>query len=223
MPVTQEEFTGMGGSVTISGTGEVLSVDKWSVTHNCDWKDSTDFQSAGKVQQVPGNQSLDISFELNLNKQQLLTIQGGVLCAGEYVEDLLLEDGEAIIFDCPVVSILNVKYDVPQADMVRLTITAKTHGDFSVNADTPEGAPVADFVGVPLTGAAPYEVAFTDLSTNHPTSWLWDFGDGTPGSENRNPKHIYASAIGSPFTVALTAANILGADDEIKVGYITVT
>jgi PKD repeat protein len=38
-------------------------------------------------------------------------------------------------------------------------------------------APVAAFSGTPTSGSAPLTVAFTDESTNTPTSWAWTFGD----------------------------------------------
>jgi PKD repeat protein len=53
------------------------------------------------------------------------------------------------------------------------------------------------------------EVTFTDTSTNTPTSWLWDFGDGNT-STLQNPVHTYA-ADGS-YTVNLTATNADGSD-----------
>ncbi|HET9519869.1 MAG TPA: DNRLRE domain-containing protein, partial [Candidatus Limnocylindrales bacterium] len=39
----------------------------------------------------------------------------------------------------------------------------------------PPPAPVANFSGTPTSGSAPLSVAFTDTSTNGPTSWAWDF------------------------------------------------
>jgi PKD repeat protein len=62
-------------------------------------------------------------------------------------------------------------------------------------------------------------VAFTDASTNTPTSWLWDFGDGSQ-STNQNPSHVYAAA--GTYTVALTATNVYGSGSLTKTGYITV-
>jgi PKD repeat protein len=65
--------------------------------------------------------------------------------------------------------------------------------------------PVANFSFV-TTGQT---VAFTDLSTNVPTSWDWDFGDGTT-SAGQNPVHIYANP--GAFTVCLIASTSCGAD-----------
>jgi PKD repeat protein len=50
-------------------------------------------------------------------------------------------------------------------------------------------------------------VQFTDTSTNSPTSYSWDFGDGTT-SNLPNPSHTYDSP--SIYTVKLTVANSSG-------------
>ncbi len=81
-------------------------------------------------------------------------------------------------------------------------------------------APVAQFSGTPLSGTAPLLVAFTDLSSNAPTTWAWTFGDGGVASA-QHPSHTYTTA--GTYTVALTASNAFGAHLETKVGYITVT
>jgi len=46
--------------------------------------------------------------------------------------------------------------------------------------------PVAAFSASPTSGSIPLKVQFTDQSTNNPTSWKWDFGDGTT-STTHNP------------------------------------
>jgi len=79
--------------------------------------------------------------------------------------------------------------------------------------------PVANFSGNPTSGAAPLAVAFTDLSTNGPTSWSWTFGDGGT-STAQSPSHVYG---GGTFTVSLTAVNPYGSDTETKNSYITAT
>ena len=78
-------------------------------------------------------------------------------------------------------------------------------------------SPVADFSGTPTSGPAPLIVHFTDASTNSPTSWSWDFGDGG-ASTAQNPSHTYAK--GGNHTVALTATNAGGSNACTKTGYI---
>jgi hypothetical protein len=79
--------------------------------------------------------------------------------------------------------------------------------------------PQANFTASPLAGNAPLSVQFTDLSTNDPTSWTWDFGDGTSGYD-QNPLHTYTTV--GIFTVTLTAGNGLGSDTLTKTAYINV-
>jgi len=81
-------------------------------------------------------------------------------------------------------------------------------------------APVADFSATPLSGDAPLLVDFTDNSTNSPTSWSWDFGDGG-SSTAQNPSYTYNNA--GTYTVSMTATNDCGSDTQTKVDYITVT
>ena len=68
-------------------------------------------------------------------------------------------------------------------------------------------------------GRAPLEVAFADLSSGHPTSWLWDFGDGTSSSE-RHPIHVYAA--GGSYDVGLVASDALGSDAETRTAAVEV-
>ncbi|HIH93808.1 TPA: PKD domain-containing protein [Methanosarcina acetivorans] len=80
--------------------------------------------------------------------------------------------------------------------------------------------PVADFNAAPLSGNSPLTVNFTDDSTGSPTSWFWDFGDGTNSTE-QNPSYTYTSA--GNYTVNLTVANAAGSDSEVKTDYISVS
>lgn len=79
--------------------------------------------------------------------------------------------------------------------------------------------PVAAFNATPLEGTVPLTVNFTDQSTNNPTSWEWDFGDGN-GSTEQNPEHIYQE--GGNYTVSLAVYNSGGSDIETKSNYIHV-
>ncbi|WP_161787140.1 GEVED domain-containing protein [Hymenobacter sp. IS2118] len=78
--------------------------------------------------------------------------------------------------------------------------------DYSVTLASNMSAPAAAFTTDGLltcTGC----VQFTDASQNLPTSWLWDFGDGTSSTE-RSPRHCYATA--GTYRVSLQATNAAG-------------
>ncbi|MGD0534336.1 MAG: PKD domain-containing protein [Methanoregula sp.] len=79
--------------------------------------------------------------------------------------------------------------------------------------------PVAGFSSNVSSGTTPLTVAFSDTSTNTPTSWNWSFGDGT-FSTVKDPEKTYASA--GNFTVNLTTANAEGTNTITKNDYITV-
>jgi len=66
-------------------------------------------------------------------------------------------------------------------------------------------------------------VQFTDQSTGTilPNVWVWDFGDGTPVSNLKNPVHTYSSA--GKYKVKLTVTNSIGAYSVKEIpDYITV-
>ena len=78
----------------------------------------------------------------------------------------------------------------------------------------------ADFTADVTSGDADLTVNFTDLSTGSPTSWDWDFGDGSSHSYDQNPTHVYTKA--GTYTVSLTVTNDSGSYSETKTDYITV-
>ncbi len=88
---------------------------------------------------------------------------------------------------------------------------------FPVSYGNTEG-PLTDFTAQPRTGSPPLTVYFTDLSTNGPTQYYWDFGDGSTSTE-KNPTHVY-NTVGS-FTVIHQSANFYGWGHSEKAGYIS--
>jgi PKD repeat protein len=80
-------------------------------------------------------------------------------------------------------------------------------------------APVASFTAIPLSGASPLSVTFTDSSTGSITDWLWDFGD-TATSTLQNPVHVYAAA--GFYTVKLTVTGPGGTNTKTQTSYIVV-
>ncbi len=85
---------------------------------------------------------------------------------------------------------------------------------------TPEiKAPTAEFRADPVSGFADLTVKFTDESTNKPTSWAWDFGDGH-SSKDQNPTNTYTKS--GNFTVKLIVSNSADSDEETKINLIVV-
>jgi PKD repeat protein len=89
----------------------------------------------------------------------------------------------------------------------------------TVNVNT--NAPTADFEASQTTVNVGGTVDFTDLSTDNPASWDWEFDGGSSvTSTDQNPSIVY-NTIGI-YTVALTATNIYGDDFAEKTNYIEV-
>jgi hypothetical protein len=76
--------------------------------------------------------------------------------------------------------------------------------------------PTASFTATPVNG---HKMQFMDTSTGNPTSWQWDFGDGTPSTDptttQQNPTHTYAA--GGPYSVKLTVTNAGGSNQTAQV------
>lgn len=62
----------------------------------------------------------------------------------------------------------------------------------------------AAFDIAPATGAVGQQISFLDRTTGSPTSWSWNFGDGTTSSQ-QNPVHVFKAA--GTYQVRLTASN----------------
>lgn len=64
------------------------------------------------------------------------------------------------------------------------------------------------------SGIFPLTVQFTDRSTGAPTSWAWDFGDGSAASTEQSPSHIYTST--GQYNVGLTVSDGSNSDTVTK-------
>jgi trimeric autotransporter adhesin len=92
--------------------------------------------------------------------------------------------------------------------------------DYTINIQPAIQQPVANFTANITSGTAPLSVQFSDQSTNTPTSWMWDFGNGQTSTQ-QNPVVTYHAA--GTYTVSLTATNAAGANTFTRTGYITVS
>lgn len=80
--------------------------------------------------------------------------------------------------------------------------------DYTIILESNSLPPVANFEA-DILDECQGSMQFTDLSTNLPTNWLWDFGDGNTSS-TQNPIHVYQEA--GVYTVTLTSGNNFGSD-----------
>jgi PKD repeat protein len=109
---------------------------------------------------------------------------------------------------------------------VTLTASNASGSDVMTKTDyitvTPPAAPVAGFTASATNITVGNSVAFTDQSTNNPTSWSWTFEGGTPATSTaQNPTVTYNTP--GVFDVTLIASNAQGNDTEAKVDYINVS
>jgi PKD domain len=86
--------------------------------------------------------------------------------------------------------------------------------NFTINILRP---PLASFTFV-LVSPTGRSVNFTDTSQHHPTSWVWNFGDGQT-STVQNPSHTYGAA--GSYTVKLIASNSIGSSEADQIVQIT--
>ena len=81
--------------------------------------------------------------------------------------------------------------------------------------------PDAQFTASATQGCSPLLVTFTDQSTNSPTKWEWNLGNGDiPDDTSKTPKTIYT--VPGTYTVSLKVTNASGSDPETKTAFITV-
>ena len=76
------------------------------------------------------------------------------------------------------------------------------------------GPLTAGFTTSNMTPIYQEAVTLTDTSTNQPTFWNWDFGDGTSSSV-QNPVHTFVGF--GTFTVQLIATNCTDSDTTTQV------
>lgn len=91
--------------------------------------------------------------------------------------------------------------------------------DYTVLVLPEHAAPRSGFLAnLPLSCSG--QVQFRDTTWSAPTSWHWDFGDGTT-STSANPLHAYAAA--GTYSVSLQASNAYGSTTATTGNYITVS
>ncbi|MGV3613027.1 MAG: PKD domain-containing protein [Fluviicola sp.] len=75
--------------------------------------------------------------------------------------------------------------------------------------------PKAQFTNTTASICEGGSVTFTNTSTNYPTSYSWNYGDGTPNGTTANPVHQYTTA--GTYTATLTVTNQWGSTTSLPV------
>jgi PKD repeat protein len=116
-------------------------------------------------------------------------------------------------------------YSTPSTHTVSLTVSNGSGSSTQTRTNYIAGylPIIADFTSNTQSGAAPLSVSFTDVSSNTPTSWKWEYRNATVGwtqfDTTQNPSFTFPAGI---YSINLTASNAGGSDYETKNNYLTV-
>ncbi len=119
-----------------------------------------------------------------------------------------------------------VVYNQPGTYSVTLQVSNSAGNDMItqqgyITVNAANLAPVANFSSDKISGAAPMQVQFTDISLNSPTAWSWFFEGGSPSTSSlQNPSVAYNNP--GNYTVTLTTSNSIGTDTKTVQAYIEV-
>jgi gliding motility-associated-like protein len=124
----------------------------------------------------------------------------------------------------PVQNAINGQHTYTVAGPYNVTLTNTFAGCTGtvIKAINVVGATTTAFTATNINGCQPpLTTQFTDQTTGGATSWLWNFGDGTPTSNQQNPQHTYTK-LGS-FTVTLTTSSAPGCSNTLtKTAFVNV-
>ncbi len=119
-------------------------------------------------------------------------------------------------------SLTEYTYNDLSGGLYCVTVT-DDNGCFDVECETVTtdgAAPVASFTADVTEGCDELTVSLTDLSSNNPDTWSWNFGDGSSLVADQNPTHTYDSP--GIYTIALTSENMYGGNTTSYEDYIIV-
>ena len=163
------------------------------------------------------------SVTLTINSLDIRGGNAGVTCDDDVLE---IFDGSTV--DAPSLGAFCSGSTIPSTITSRFgAVTLRFTSDFAITdagfdidwaCEFPTTVPSVDFLTSSETSCTG-EINFRDYSTNNPTSWSWDFGDGTTSTE-QNPTHFYTT--NGTYDVQLTATNSFGSANIVKNSLITI-
>jgi hypothetical protein len=132
----------------------------------------------------------DPDLQIKVLEDASLIVVQGVTDKADYAALIDLGSGATVTLDIQYAYVfLPASYPEWYDANIELFSVAAGYGIGSRNGWAEENT-VALFSMSDRRGRAPFTVQFTDESTGNPTSWLWDFGNGTT-STPQNPSHTY--------------------------------
>jgi PKD repeat protein len=182
-------------------------------------------------------------------------------CSGDYTKaakvyidwnyDGDFEDANEMVFETPATSptatfteTITVPADAPAGQKFMRIVASEDESnispcgtfsygeteDYKITLVAPN-PPVADFSATPTATTVGMNVAFTDLTTNAPSSWAWTITPGAEGTDfayvngtdntSQNPVVQFNTA--NVYSVELTATNLVDSDTQTKADYITIS
>ncbi len=122
------------------------------------------------------------------------------------------------VLNTPLRMRVSADYDLNAVPTPCTNLTYGQAEDYTIIVELDPNPPTAEFSVSSLMNCDG-EVYFSDLSTNVPTSWSWDFGDGNNSIE-QNPTHVYTSD--GVYSVSLTVTNQFGSSTSTQTNLINV-
>ncbi|MEE4256435.1 MAG: C25 family cysteine peptidase [Bacteroidales bacterium] len=176
-----------------------------------------------------GGTFLNLYSEVPVN---LTVDHGGEIIYGSSSFEITADDGSLIClyYDGEIVATatgtgvqqsIPIPTSLPLGAMVSLTITKQNYFRYEELLEVVDPL-TANFMADLTTNCPNEPINFTDLSLGDPTSWLWTFEGGTPGtSTDQNPQGIVYTGTGN-FDVTLQVTGITGTNTFVNEDYITI-
>jgi gliding motility-associated-like protein len=213
-PATAGTFTSTAGLVFVSASTGVIDLTASS---------PGTYAITNTVAASGGCPAATATFNITINEDPTVNVTSASICEGDPAT--LTASGTSTSYSWSSGGSSSTE-TVSPTTTTSYTVTGTLNGctttAVAVVTVTDCNEPVANFSGTPTVMCEAGCVAFTDLSTNSPTSWSWSFPGASPStSTSQNPTNICYSADGS-YDVTLIVSNSSGSDTLTMPGYITI-
>jgi PKD repeat protein/Cu/Ag efflux protein CusF len=206
---------GISGALAYNPTlGTILSAGNHNITVTFTPSDLTIYSIATKTVQLFVNQATP-----TITWNNPANINYGTALSGTQLNAVASVPGNKV-YTPPLGSIISVGTQTLHVDFTANDTANYTTASKNVTINVLDVVPTANFTFTPTNGNIPLTVAFTGTSTGYPTTYQWNFGDGTANDTTVSPTHIYNKC--GVFTVVLTVSNTAGSNTKTVTSAVTV-